>query len=69
MTRKHAPSVVAILGLVLVSAIMRPGVAAADDVDPPSRVARLAYAEGSVSFEPAGTEDWVVPPSGCTISK
>jgi hypothetical protein len=33
--------------------------AAADDDDPPSRVARLAYAQGSVSFQPAGTDDWV----------
>jgi len=33
--------------------------AMADDEDPPSRVARLAYAQGSVSFQPAGTEDWV----------
>ncbi|HET9485125.1 MAG TPA: DUF6600 domain-containing protein, partial [Xanthomonadales bacterium] len=27
-------------------------------VDPPSRVARLAHAEGDVSFSPAGTDDW-----------
>src|SRR6202035_5948754 len=27
--------------------------------DPPSRVARLGYMEGSVSFQPAGEEDWV----------
>jgi hypothetical protein len=33
--------------------------ARADDDDPPSRVARLAYAQGSVSFQPAGTDDWV----------
>lgn len=33
--------------------------AKADDDDPPSRIARLAYAQGSVSFQPAGTEDWV----------
>jgi hypothetical protein len=33
--------------------------ATADDEDPPSRVARLAYAQGSVSFQPAGTDDWV----------
>jgi hypothetical protein len=33
--------------------------ATADDDDPPSRVARLAYAQGTVSFQPAGTEDWV----------
>src|SRR5438046_4260956 len=33
--------------------------AAADDDDPPSRVARLAYTNGNVSFNPAGTDDWV----------
>jgi hypothetical protein len=33
--------------------------AIADDEDPPSRVARLAYTQGSVSFQPAGTDDWV----------
>src|SRR5450755_2177912 len=27
--------------------------------DPPSRVARLGYMEGSVSFQPAGEQDWV----------
>ena len=27
--------------------------------DPPSRVARLGYMEGSVSFDPAGESDWV----------
>ncbi|HEV8374822.1 MAG TPA: DUF6600 domain-containing protein, partial [Candidatus Polarisedimenticolia bacterium] len=32
--------------------------AVADEDDPPGRVARLGYVEGSVSFEPAGTEDW-----------
>jgi hypothetical protein len=36
-----------------------PAFAAADEVDPPTRVARLAYAEGSVSFQPGGTQDWV----------
>jgi hypothetical protein len=33
--------------------------AKADDDDPPSRVARLAYVQGVVSFQPAGTQDWV----------
>jgi hypothetical protein len=33
--------------------------AAADDDDPPGRVARLSLAKGNVSFNPAGTEDWV----------
>lgn len=35
-----------------------PRPAAAQD-DPPSRVARLNLAQGSVSFEPAGEQDWV----------
>jgi hypothetical protein len=30
-----------------------------DDQDPPSRVARLNVAQGSVSFQPAGEGDWV----------
>jgi Family of unknown function (DUF6600) len=33
--------------------------ARADDDDPPTRVARLAYVQGSVSFQPGGTQDWV----------
>src|SRR5487761_2656492 len=28
-------------------------------VDPPSRVARLSYTQGDVSFVPAGEHDWV----------
>jgi hypothetical protein len=36
--------------------------AAADADDPPSRVARMAYGEGSVSLQPAGTEDWIAAP-------
>ena len=31
----------------------------ADDDDPPARAARLSYSSGAVSFEPAGTDDWV----------
>ncbi len=30
-----------------------------EDQDPPSRVARLNYAQGSVSFQPGGEGDWV----------
>lgn len=33
--------------------------ALADDDDPPGRVARLSLATGQVSFNPAGTDDWV----------
>jgi flagellar biosynthesis GTPase FlhF len=41
-----------------VLAVAKPAVADDDD-DPPSRVARLSYANGQVSFSPAGTDDWV----------
>lgn len=34
-------------------------VSAQDYDDPPARVARLGYAEGSVSFQPAGENEWV----------
>lgn len=34
-------------------------VALADEDDPPGRVARLSYRDGAVSFEPAGTEEWL----------
>jgi hypothetical protein len=55
----------AVLGLAL-SSVVLPLFAAAQDQyqgdqheDPPSRVARLGYMEGSVSFQPAGETDWV----------
>jgi hypothetical protein len=34
----------------------------ADENDPPGRVARLAYEEGSVSLQPGGVDDWVAAP-------
>jgi hypothetical protein len=33
--------------------------ASAQDDDPPTRVARLNYIQGSVSFQPAGEDDWI----------
>lgn len=36
--------------------------ALADEGDPPTRVARIGYTEGSVSFQPAGVQDWVDAP-------
>src|ERR1700722_13071165 len=60
----------ALLGLALAVAVL-PTRASAQDYrppqeqeqdqqdDPPSRVARLGYMDGSVSFEPAGESDWV----------
>ena len=41
-----------------VLAAAKPAVAGDDD-DPPSRVARLSYINGQVSFSPGGTDDWV----------
>jgi hypothetical protein len=48
-----------LLGLALAMVSLIPQRAAADDDDPPGRVARLGFIRGNVSFEPAGTEDWV----------
>ena len=59
----------AVLGLALSTAVLPTPAAAQDQYqqdqpqaqqdDPPSRVARLGYMEGSVSFQPAGEPDWV----------
>jgi hypothetical protein len=52
--RTSAALALAILGaLALAAPLVR-----ADDADPPGRVARLSYLEGSVSLEPAGLTDW-----------
>jgi hypothetical protein len=58
MARKNAVKLASLFFVAIVLAGNVPG-AKADDDDPPSRVARLAYAQGSVSFQPAGTDDWV----------
>ena len=34
----------------------------ADDADPPGRAARLSDAQGSVSLQPAGVQDWIAAP-------
>src|SRR5580704_7385428 len=48
----------AIIALSFISALI-PGTAAAQDQDdPPGLVGRVSYVQGSVSFQPAGTEDW-----------
>ena len=55
----------ALLGLGLSTVILPAGAGAQDrdqqdqQDDPPSRVARIGYMEGSVSFQPAGEPDWV----------
>lgn len=54
----------AVLGIVLSTTVLTTRAWAQDQYqdqnneDPPSRVARLAYMEGSVSFQPAGENDW-----------
>ena len=57
--RKHALQLASLLSIALAVALFAPQRAAADDDDPPSRVARLSYINGNVSFNPAGTDDWV----------
>jgi len=42
-------------------AILTSTAAAADEEGPPTRAARLAFVAGNVSFQPAGTSDWVAP--------
>jgi hypothetical protein len=54
----------ALLGLVLSIIALSLAATAQDERpdqqdDPPSRVARIGYLEGSVSFQPAGETDWV----------
>jgi hypothetical protein len=50
------------VGVAFAITFLLPTHASADENDPPTRVARLAYAEGSVSFQPGGTDDWVAAP-------
>jgi hypothetical protein len=57
--RKHLFQLASLLSIALAVALLAPQRAAADDDDPPSRVARLSYAHGTVSFNPSGTDDWV----------
>jgi hypothetical protein len=57
--RKHALKLTSLIAMALAVTLLGPARAAADDDDPPSRVARLSVADGSVSFQPAGTQDWV----------
>ena len=58
--KNHLFKLTSILGIALAVALVVPQRALADDDDdPPSRVARLSYTGGTVSFNPAGTDDWV----------
>ena len=57
--RKHALKLVSLLSVALAVAFLAPLRALADEEDPPTRVARLSHTDGAVSFNPAGTDDWV----------
>lgn len=56
---KHLLKLSWLLSLAMLCLLFIPQTAAADDDDPPGRVARLALTHGNVSFQPAGTDDWV----------
>jgi hypothetical protein len=57
LTKKSLGWTSALLAAVLLT-LTFPQRAAADDNDPPGRVARIRYLQGSVSFQPAGETDW-----------
>ena len=57
--KRYALHLITLLCFTLAVAVLAPQPAAADDDDPPNRVARLGFIQGTVSFEPAGTDDWV----------
>ena len=57
--KKRALKLASLIAFTVVVAVAIPQRAAADQDDPPGRIARLSLAEGSVSFQPAGTDDWV----------
>ena len=48
-----------LVGVALLATTLPQPAAAQDQDDPPDRVARLGYMQGSVSFQPAGEPDWV----------
>lgn len=47
------------LVMTLAAIVLPTRASAQDQDDPPGRVARLGYLQGSVSFQPAGESDWV----------
>src|SRR5277367_7008970 len=60
--RKNLLTLASFAGIALMVFLFSPLRAAAQDGDgddPPSRVARHSFVRGAVSFEPAGTDDWV----------
>src|SRR5271167_821400 len=62
MSTNRALSVAGLLTLAFASIMFTAALARADEGDPPSRAARLAFVEGAVSFQPGGTDEWVAAP-------
>ena len=50
---------IAFVGMLFLITVLAPAANAQDQDDPPGRVARLGYIQGSVSFQPAGESEWV----------
>jgi len=55
----HLIKLAGLLGFALTLTFLTPRQAAADNDDPPGRVARLSFTHGPVSFEPGGADEWV----------
>lgn len=62
MPKFHVDSIRSPLVGALAFLLFMPVLARADIDDPPTRVARLAYVDGAVSFQPGGTDDWFTAP-------
>src|SRR5579863_6024155 len=58
MTKQYV-KLASLISILLTLVLFLPLRASADEDDPPGRVARLSYTHGSISFQPAGTDDWV----------
>jgi hypothetical protein len=59
---KIRPNWFALLSILFAFCVLAPNRAIAQDqqdVDPPTRVARLSFIDGQVCFSPTGTDDWV----------
>jgi FecR protein len=62
MNKTLGRSALASAALLFIVAVATASGALADEGDPPTRIARLAFVEGPVSVEPGGTQDWIEAP-------
>jgi DNA segregation ATPase FtsK/SpoIIIE-like protein len=59
LSAKSLPAKAGMILLFLALLLPSSSLAQDDFGDPPTRVARLSFIRGSVSFQPAGTDDWI----------